>query len=126
MVFYESPNRLLSTLRTMLAVWGERELAVVREATKLFEEVHRGTISSAIERFTAVQPKGEITLVVAGATVAVAEMSSAQIEAALRECLAEGLSRRDAVHRVSVSCGVPKKEVYRLMVEMKGECADEP
>jgi len=126
MVFYESPNRLLSTLRDMLAVWGDRQITVVREATKLFEEVHRGTISSAIERFTAAKPKGEITLVVAGAIVRAAEISSDEIEAALRECLAEGLSERDAVRRVAAICAVPKKEVYRLMVEMKGESADEP
>ena len=125
MVFYESPNRLLSMLQDMYAVWGDREIAVIREATKMFEEVHRGTINSAIERFTAVKPKGEVTVVVAGAIARPAEVSKEQIETALHESLAAGLSERDAVRRVSDSCPVPKKEVYRVMIEMKGESTDE-
>ncbi len=91
----------------------------------MFEEVHRGTINSAIERFTAVKPKGEVTVVVAGAIARPAEISKGQIETALRESLATGLSERDAVRRVSDSYPVPKKEVYRVMIEMKGGSTDE-
>jgi len=125
MVFYESPNRLVSTLTDMLAVWGDREIAVIREATKLFEEVYRGAISGSIERFTAVKPKGEVTIVVAGSTAPAEAASPEQIEAVLREFLGAGASERDAVRMVSAMYSVPKKEVYRRMIEMKEGSADE-
>jgi len=125
MVFYESPHRLLSTLRDMRAIWGDRQIAVVREATKLFEEVHRGTLASAIERFEAVKPKGEITIVVSGIAVASEEASSEQIESALRELLKAGASERDAVRQVAAVYPMPKKEVYRRMIEMKGGSSNE-
>ena len=119
MVFYESPNRLLPTLTDMLAVWGDRPVAVAREITKLFEEIHRGTLTSAIERFTNVKAKGEICIVVPGA-VGRAEITSDQIEDALRAALDSGRSERDAVRQVAAIYPIPKKEVYRIMIEMKG------
>jgi len=123
MVFYESPNRLVSTLRDMLAVLGDRPIAIIREATKVFEEVFRGNVSSAIERFTAVKPKGEVTIVLAGSTDSGADVSVSQIDTALRECLEKGLSERDAVRAVAAVYPVPKKEIYKHMVQMKGESA---
>lgn len=123
MVFYESPNRLVSTLRDLLAVLGDRPIAIVREATKMFEEVFRGTVSSAVEHFTAVKPKGEVTIVLAGSTDAGEDVSASQIDSALREFLAKGLSERDAVRAVAAMYPVPKKEIYKRMVQMKGEVA---
>lgn len=125
MVFYESPNRLVRTLKDMLAVFGDREAVVVREATKMFEEVHRGALSSALSRFTEVKPKGEITLVVAGAAAVVSEEFSGRVEDALCRFLAEGMSERDAVRRVAALYPVSRKEIYRRMLNMKGESASE-
>ena len=121
MVFYESPHRLLSSLRDMLAVWGDRQMAVVREATKMFEEVHRGTIATAIQHFAEATPRGEFTLVVSGSTVEAERTSAEQMEAALRKLLDEGFTERDAVRAASSMCDVPKKEVYQTMLRMKGE-----
>jgi 16S rRNA (cytidine1402-2'-O)-methyltransferase len=121
MVFYESPNRLIKTLEDMLVIFGDRPIAVVREATKMFEEVFRGTISEAVERFTAVKPKGEITIVVAGSTASGEEVSNAQIDSALREFLSKGMSERDAVRAVAAIYPVPRKEIYRRMIAIKEE-----
>ena len=63
-VAFESPHRLLSTLKDIQEVAGERRLAICREMTKLHEEVFRGTASEAIEHFA--KPKGEFTLVIEG------------------------------------------------------------
>jgi 16S rRNA (cytidine1402-2'-O)-methyltransferase len=125
MVFYESPHRLLPTLKGMLASWGDRQIAVVREATKMFEEIHRGTVSSAIERFTAVAPRGEITIVASGVIPVVVEAPPDQVREALRASLASGKSERDAVREVAAKHPTPKKEVYRIMIEMKGEPSGE-
>ncbi len=67
MIFYESPYRLLKTLKELADLFGpEREASVSRELTKKFEENVRGTLAELIEHFTRREPKGEIVLVVAG------------------------------------------------------------
>ena len=121
MVFYESPHRLLKTLKDMHTVWGDRRIAVVREATKKFEEILRGTITEAIERFEEVTPRGEFTLVVSGAVAEEEKPAeeSASVEDALRDCLSEGMSERDAVREVSTAFTMSRREVYRRMLELK-------
>lgn len=119
MVFYESPLRLVATLKTALQVLGDRRAAVMREATKMFEEVHRGTLSSAIERFTDVKPKGEITFLIDGAASVPEEIGEDQVEDALRRFIGEGMSERDAVRHVTAMYSLPKKEVYTRMLKMK-------
>lgn len=67
MIFYESPYRLVKTLKEFAGIFGsEREASVSRELTKKFEENVRGTLASLGEHFTQCEPKGEIVLVVAG------------------------------------------------------------
>lgn len=64
-IFYESPHRLVKTLTMMKNVFGEdRELVVVRELSKLFEEFKRGTISTVLQHFENTPVKGEIVVVV--------------------------------------------------------------
>ena len=68
MVFYESPLRLLKTLKQMADTFGaDREAAVCRELSKLHNTTHRGTLGELVEQFTATAPRGEIVIVVAGA-----------------------------------------------------------
>ena len=70
MIFYESPRRLVSTLQQFAEVFGpERECSVAREISKLHEEHCRGTLAQVLEHFGAVEPKGEIVIVVAGMPV---------------------------------------------------------
>ncbi len=123
MVFYESPHRVLTTLRAMLDAWGDRPVAVARELTKMFEEIHRGTLTSAIERFTAVAAKGEICIVVSGVTEPSEPTATDEIEDAIQEAMDSGISDRDAVHQVAEAYSVPKKEVYRRMLDMKRDKA---
>lgn len=65
-VAFESPNRLIFALKSILAVWGDRPICVTRELTKIHEELIRGSVSEVIERFKDRAVKGEITLVLAG------------------------------------------------------------
>ena len=62
-VFFESPYRVLKTLRDCLAVLGDREISVGREMTKLYEEFLRGKISKMIEHFETHKPRGEFVFV---------------------------------------------------------------
>lgn len=67
MIFYESPYKLLKTLSNFIDYFGEdREVAVSRELTKLFEETIRGTVKEVLEYYTNKSPKGEIVIVVKG------------------------------------------------------------
>ena len=66
LIFYESPHRLISFLQDVLEVFGDRRVVVARELTKKFEEIFRGVVSEAIEKFQAASPRGEFTVVVAG------------------------------------------------------------
>lgn len=67
LVCYEAPHRLLATLRDLHEVLGERQLVVARELTKLHEQWLRTTVGGALEHFSHTPPRGEITLVLAGA-----------------------------------------------------------
>jgi 16S rRNA (cytidine1402-2'-O)-methyltransferase len=63
-VFYESCHRILSTLEDIQAVWGQKDIAVVRELTKKFEEVRRGTASEILSYFKTRKPRGEFTVII--------------------------------------------------------------
>ena len=65
-IIYESPHRLLKTLKDILDILGDRDIAITREATKLFEEILRLKVSHAIKHFTEHPPRGEFVLVIKG------------------------------------------------------------
>ncbi len=66
LIFYESPHRLLKFLTDVLEVMGDRELVIARELTKMYEEIYRGSVSDAIQKFSEVKPRGEFTIVIRG------------------------------------------------------------
>jgi len=66
LVFYESPHRVLRTVKEFLAAWGDRPCVMGREVTKKFEEFFRGSLSELIQRLERQKPKGEIVLIIAG------------------------------------------------------------
>ena len=114
MVFFESPRRLAATLAEFAAVFGgDRQAAVCRELTKTHEEIRRGTLADLA---TWAEPgvRGEITIVVAGASQAApgaADLAAATAEVA--EAIAAGASRRDAVAAVAASRGLSRRELYQ-------------
>ena len=66
LIFLESPHRLLPALEDVESVLGDRQVAVARELTKMFEETRRGTLKGLADHYTATPPKGEIVIVVKG------------------------------------------------------------
>ena len=101
---------------------GDRRGAVVRDATNLFEEVFRGTVSEAITHFQG-KVKGEIVLVVEGASadIEIEEPISVdeRLEARLAELMESGLSERDAVKQCTAEFKLPKRIVYGKALAMK-------
>lgn len=115
LVFYEAPHRLLATLADLRAVLGERRVAVARELTKLHEEIWRGPAGEAIAYYEANAPRGEITLVVAGADPDDRPAWTAdQVREALARRLAAGEPRSAAARAVAAESGWPRRRVYDL------------
>jgi 16S rRNA (cytidine1402-2'-O)-methyltransferase len=116
-VALESPHRLLATLSDLLAVLGDRRIAVCRELTKLHEEVFRGRISEAIAHFQ--EPRGEFTLVLAGAPQpAEAVVPTEAVLTELRQLRQQGVAPRQAVTQVAQRLGLPRRQVYRLWLQL--------
>jgi 16S rRNA (cytidine1402-2'-O)-methyltransferase len=110
-LFYESPNRVLSTLKTLLSALGDLDAAVLRELTKLHEETARGALSALIERYAQAPPRGECVI----ALLCRAQKqtpSTETLERSLQTLLENGCSVRDAAAIASAQLGVPKKEAY--------------
>lgn len=112
LVFFEAPHRLPQSLTDLRTALGDRRIALCRELTKLHEEVFRGTLSEALDRFTA--PRGECTIVVEGASGHVETRAETEdIDARLRQARGAGLRAREAVRAVAQATGRPHREIYR-------------
>lgn len=119
LIFFEAPHRLRATLADMVEVLGPARLAAVcREMTKLHEEIWRGTLAEALAEWQQREPRGEFTLIVAGAAPAAA-WDQARVEAALAELLRAGVSPKMAARQVTTQSGWPKREVYALAQQIK-------
>lgn len=115
MVFYEAPHRLLGTLAEFVDVFGpDREVAVARELTKLYEEIWTGTLEASITKFTNDTIRGEFVLVLDG--FGGEEVNEDQIVAALRQHLEDGESKKDAAANVADLYGLPHNQVKRLVL----------
>ena len=114
MIFYEAPHKLMNTLEDMTQVFGaDRPISFCRELTKLHEQVLRTTLGEAIAYYTENPPKGEFVLVVAGAPEKEKELPSATDAAArVKQLMAQGLSRKDAVKQTAQELNLPKNAVY--------------
>ncbi len=118
---FEAPHRLRATLEDIALVFGERPIAVCRELTKLYEEVFRGTASGALEHFDA--PRGEFTLVIAGAAPEAPAQADANTDGSIRRFLLErraaGVRARDAVAEASATLDAPRNRVYQIWLEIR-------
>lgn len=114
MVFFESVHRLGDTLAAMVATFGaDRPAALCRELTKTYEEVRRGSLEELAAAAAGV--RGEVTLVVRGASAAAAGPPSDEaIGAAVANLVAAGSTRRDAVDTVAAKLGLPRRTVYAV------------
>jgi 16S rRNA (cytidine1402-2'-O)-methyltransferase len=116
LIAYESPNRLAATLQAVLDVLGDRPVAVGREMTKLYEEVRRGPASAVLAHFAENSPRGEITLVIGGATDAPGDepWTEDAVRDALQARLDSGEARSAAARAVAEQAGWNRRDVYNL------------
>ncbi|MBW2631990.1 MAG: 16S rRNA (cytidine(1402)-2'-O)-methyltransferase [Deltaproteobacteria bacterium] len=118
MVFYESPNRLVATLQDINEILGDRQIAVSRELTKIYEETLRGTVSEISKSLRGKKIKGEITLVISGAVRDRAGRSAEEIRARFQEARKDPeSSTRDIIDALSEELDMPRKEIYRQVLD---------
>jgi 16S rRNA (cytidine1402-2'-O)-methyltransferase len=111
-VFFESPHRVAETLAAAVEMLGaDRPAAVCRELTKTYEEVRRGPLRELAEWAAAGQVRGEITVVLAGASPSAAPTVESLV-GAVQERVADGERLKDVVNEVAKAAGVPKRELY--------------
>ncbi len=115
LILYESPHRLRATLRDLGECLGkDRHIVLARELTKLHEEFWRGTIEEAIAYYTQHEPRGEFTLVVAGAELAMPVLSEDALKAELQQIMAQGVSRSQATRQLAQLTKLPRRQLYQL------------
>jgi len=123
-VCFEAPHRLLDALADIRQVLGDRQIVLASDMTKMFEEVWRGPVSAGWAHYQQTPPRGEFTLVLAGAPErGETRWDELRVRQALQELLASGVSRRDASAQVAKSSHWPKRDVYSLAVQAAGDNA---
>ena len=120
-IIYEAPHRVLATLRDMLDKLGNRKVAVVREMTKVHEEVIILYIEQMLEHFNEHPPKGEMVLILEGCghqDIPDDKAWNISIEEHIRQYMAQGFDKKEAVKQVAKVRGLPKSEVYKHSIDI--------
>lgn len=119
LIFFESPRRLLSTLEDLLDVFGDRNVAVIRELTKINQEIIRDKLSNLITHYASSEVKGEIIIVVEGET----QNKSINCEelTVLLEELMKKASLKDAVDEIVETYNFKRKYVYDIALKVKSK-----
>ena len=111
LVLYESPHRIAKTLKLMLEIFGDREIALCREITKKYEEIIRGKISEVLNIID--ELKGEMVIVVSGNVNVIEEHIFEQtIVEHVNDYVAKGMSVKDSIKEVAKLRNIKKNEVY--------------
>ena len=118
LVFYEAPHRLTDSLADMLKIFGDREIAMARELTKVHEEFRRGKLSEIVGPLDDHEIKGELVIVVQGAT-GEAVISDAELQVTIRHLVGEGMGVKEIAELLGERYGLAKKHVYKLALEVK-------
>ncbi len=119
LIFYEAPHRIVSILKDMSEVLGNRKISVARELTKKFEEVLRGSIDEIIEILQNRTIKGEFVIVIEGNNEEeVKKEFKLSIKEDLLKRISDGISKKDAIKEIAIERDIPKKEVYKEAIDI--------
>lgn len=123
LIFYEAPHKLLTTLKDMLGIFGNRKITLAREITKKYEEYRRTTLQDAINYYEETPPKGEFVLIIKGADEE--KLMEEYLEALpsaeelLRKYSKENLRAKELTKRVADELKQPKRDIYNLYIKIK-------
>lgn len=114
MIFYEAPHKLPGTLRDMAEYFGDRKIALVKELTKIHENVERTTLFAAAEKYSVESPKGEFVLIIEGKPEE--KKTELTLEDATKIAIRlteEGLSKNEAAKEAAKQTGLKKSDIYK-------------
>lgn len=118
MIFYEAPHKLSQTLKDFYEFFGDRQLSIVREITKIHEEIIRTTTKEAAEKYADGSLKGEIVLVLAGLLQEEVkeEYSLADAVELARQLIEKGEKTSEAAKQAAAVTGFKKNEIYKELL----------
>ncbi|MCC8072842.1 MAG: 16S rRNA (cytidine(1402)-2'-O)-methyltransferase [Clostridiales bacterium] len=117
MIFYEAPHKLKTTLNDLYNVLGDREIAIVRELTKIHEEVVRTTLSQAQTMYDECPPKGEFVLIIKGREGS--DVQNITLESAVKmaqDLVEKGMSINSASREVAAKTPFKKGDIYKALL----------
>ena len=117
LVFFESAQRLLACLEDMRSVFGDREVAIGRELTKIYEEILRGKLSELIGSLQEREIRGEVTLLVSGQKEG-ETIEQGSLAEEIQALQAQGLSRKEIAHLIGEKRGIAKRIVYAASLRL--------
>ncbi len=120
MIFYEAPHKLLHTLKDLYENLGDRRISVIRELTKIHEEVSLTTLKAAIDKYETEPIKGEFVLVIEGfhAEQTDSGVSLADAVKMAAPLLKSGLSISDAARQIAKDTGLKKGDIYKELLKL--------
>lgn len=124
MIFYEAPHKILYTLKDMYEVFGQRNICICRELTKIHEEYTNTTFEDAIEKIEKDGIKGEIVLIVEGKSeIELEKKRKEELDKIdpvqlVKEYIEEGMPKKDAIKKAAKQLGVNKNEVYKQCIDI--------
>lgn len=116
-IFYEAPHKISGTLRDLAATFGKREIAIVRELTKIHEDVILTELTAAAEKYSKEELKGEIVLIIHGADPE--QESTMTLDEAIKYALdlvKDGESKTNAAKIAAKECGFKKGDIYKAII----------
>lgn len=117
LVFYESPHRLVALLKDINELWGDRQVAVARELTKIHEEVKGGLVSEVIKHYEENPPRGEISIVVEGARPETPP-GLKQVCQEVLDLMEKGVEKKQALAQKAREYGIKKSEIYNRIEQL--------
>lgn len=116
MIFYEAPHKLEATLKDMLLYFGDREIAIVKELTKLHETVMKTSFSKALEFFEINPPKGEYVLIIKGAEPEKTEYTLEDAVEIAKKLIEQGSAVSAAAKEAAAMTGIKKGDIYKAVL----------
>lgn len=119
LIFYESPLRIEKLISELIKIYGDRKAGLVREISKVYEEVIRGNLSSILERIQTKKIKGEIVLVVEGyKRELIKDFTDAEIAEEIIRLLKDGITRKNALKIIQSRYDIDRQRLYNISTKI--------
>ncbi len=117
MIFYEAPHKLAATLNDMYEYFGDRNIGIIKELTKIHETVELTTLQEAKDKYTDTKLKGEYVLIIEGKKQEKNRFDISDGIAIAKKYIDDGMSQSDAAKKAARDTGLKKGDIYKLLTK---------